>query len=69
MIDLIDHNDESRIRYRARRRGFQVLRTPGREYRRRLACGQGDLMLLIAARFMVPLSLVRREYTDQAEKS
>jgi hypothetical protein len=48
MIDLIDPNDESRIRYRARRRGFQVLRTRGREYRRRLACGQGDLMLLDA---------------------
>jgi hypothetical protein len=45
MIDMIYPNDESRIRYRARRRGFQVVRTRGREYRRRLACGQGGLML------------------------
>ena len=48
MIDVIDPNDESRIRYRARRRGFQFVRTRGREHRRRLACGQGDLMLLDA---------------------
>jgi hypothetical protein len=46
MTDVIDPNDESRIRYRARRRGFQVVRTRGREEKRRRACGQGDLMLL-----------------------
>jgi hypothetical protein len=48
MIDMIGPNDESCIRYRARRRGFQIVRTRGREQRRRLACGQGDLMLLDA---------------------
>jgi hypothetical protein len=48
MIDMIGPNDESCIRYRASRRGFQVVRTRGREQRRRLACGQGDLMLLDA---------------------
>jgi hypothetical protein len=53
MIDLIEPNDESRIRYRARRRGFQVVRTRGREQRRRLACDQGDLMLLDADRVVL----------------
>jgi hypothetical protein len=45
MIDLIDPTDESRIRYRARRRGFQVLRTRGREYRRRLTPGGGSAVV------------------------
>jgi hypothetical protein len=53
MIDMIYPNDESHIRYRARRRGFQVVRTRGREKRRRLACGQGDLMLLDADKVML----------------
>ena len=48
MIDMIESNGESSIRYHARRRGFQVVRTRGREQKRRLACGQGDLMLLDA---------------------
>ncbi len=42
---MIDLNDESRIRHRARRRGFHVLRTRGRERKRRAAMGQGELML------------------------
>ena len=53
MIDMICPNDESRIRYRARRRGFQVVRTRGREQRRRLTRGQGDLILMDADRVVL----------------
>ena len=73
MIDLIGPNDESRIRYRARRRGFQVLRTRGREYRRRLACGQGDLMLLDADKVVLFAATLEeiamfRKADDKAKK-
>jgi hypothetical protein len=37
---------EAKIRYRAMRRGFQVMRVRGRESERRQASGRGDLMLI-----------------------
>ena len=39
-------NDESRIRHKAKRTGFTVLRTRGLESRRREASGIGTFMLL-----------------------
>jgi hypothetical protein len=36
--DDVNWNSESQIRYRARRRGFQVMRTRGRESKRRAYC-------------------------------
>lgn len=39
-------NDESRIRYRARRRGFSVMQTRGAECRRREQAGIGTYLLL-----------------------
>jgi hypothetical protein len=38
--------DDGYIRYHARRRGFQVVRTRGREHERRKKAGLGTFMLL-----------------------
>jgi hypothetical protein len=53
IVETLDPNDESRIRNRARRRRFQITRVRGREAERRLASGQGDLMLLGADRVVL----------------
>lgn len=38
--------DESRIRYRAARRGYRVMNTRGREHERRKKAGVGTYMLI-----------------------
>ena len=53
MSEHLDVNNESRIRHRAKRRGFYVLQTRGSEAERRQATGQGDLMLLAANRVVI----------------
>jgi hypothetical protein len=42
----IDAWDDGYLRYHARRRGFQVVRTRGREHRRREKASLGTFMLL-----------------------
>ena len=42
----IDWWDDGYLRYHARRRGFQVVTTRGREHRRREKAGLGTFMLL-----------------------
>jgi hypothetical protein len=44
--DIVDWHEESRIRRRATRRGFQVIRMRGRESERRASLALGDLMLI-----------------------
>jgi hypothetical protein len=43
---MIDVNDEGRIRHQAARRGFRVMRTRGREHKRRQQTGAGTYMLI-----------------------
>ena len=65
-VDVV--KDEARIRYRAKRVDYCVVRTRGLEYRRREQCGIGTFMLLShdgVALFAATLSDIA-EFLDRA---
>ena len=51
---IIPWNDESRMRYRAARRGYVVVQTRGKEHKRREKAGAGTYLLLNRATYIEP---------------